>query len=152
MLITSNGWPVPTKVWDFLINTSQDSFLSECRERSDVAFPRHDMRLKMCRVCVVWLCVCVCYVCFHVCMCWLRLFLPRGNEVALGRVRGQSALIPLPVRVSPPWLLAADGSHVSTLWMSALWKGKSQPGKQITERLWGDEPQTSFPIQTPTVG
>lgn len=87
LLITSNGWPVPTKVWDFLINTSQDSFLSECRERSDAAFLRCDTRMRMCPVCVVWLCVCVCAccMCFHVCMCWLRLFLPRGNEVALGR-------------------------------------------------------------------
>lgn len=55
--------------------------------------------------------------------------------MALGGVRGQSALIPLPVSVSPPRLLTADGSHVSALRMSALWKGKSQPGKQIIEGL-----------------
>lgn len=62
----------------------------------------------------------------------------------LGGVRGQSTLIPLPVRVSPPWLLAADGSHVSTLRMSALWKGKSQPGKQITQGLWGQKHPSLF--------
>ena len=116
---------------------------------------RRDMRLRMYRVCVVWLCVCVCVcvTCVSMCVCaGSDSFCQEAMKWHLGGVRGQSSLIPLPVRVSPPWLLAADGSHVSTLRMSALWKGKSQPGKQITEWLRGDEPQTSFPIQTPTVG
>lgn len=62
-------------------------------------------------------------VCMRVCVRvhWMGPFLPRGNEVTLWKsgVRGQAALIPLPVRVSPPRLLAADGSHVSALQMSA---------------------------------
>lgn len=82
---------------------------------------------------------CVVYVmCGCMWMFWLPLFLPKGNEVALGGVRGQSALIPLPVRVCPPQLRTPDGSHVSVLRMSALWKPKSQPGKHNTEGLWGD--------------
>lgn len=96
--------------------------------------------LKMCVICV---CMCV----------YMRVLdptLPRADEVALGgRVTGQSALIPLPVRVSSPWLLTADGSHVSTLRMSARWRGKSQPGKHITEWPWGRLAPNSPSLYTP---
>lgn len=86
------------------------------------------VRQCMCEWCV--------FACVHVCVCaGSDSFRQEAMKWHLGGVRGQSALIPLPVRVSPPRLLAADGSHVSTLWMSALWKGKSQAGKQITEGL-----------------
>lgn len=34
---------MPTKVWDFLINTSQDSFVFECQIRTDAAFMQSDM-------------------------------------------------------------------------------------------------------------
>lgn len=138
-LITSNGWPVPTKVWDIPINTYQDGVVSVLKG----LWCGVDVKLKV----RVYVCVCLCgsavcawcvCVCMRVCAHWIRLFLPRGNEVALGGVRGQSALIPLPVRVSPPRLLTADGSHVSALQMSARWKGKSQPGKHITKWPWGD--------------
>lgn len=65
----------------------------------------------------------------------LKLALPLGNEVALGGegFRGHPALILLPVRTSPPRLLAADGSHVPALRTSARWKENSRPGKHITD-------------------
>lgn len=101
---------------------------------------------------VVWPGVLSVFSCVHACVCaCFDSLCQEAMKWHLGGVRGQSALIPLPVRVSPPWLLAADGSHVSTLWMSALWKGKSgkEKGKQITEGLWGNKPQTLFPHTDP---
>lgn len=132
-----------------------------CANKGLGLFDKHFMKTALCQNveydmmwcfcedgrCVWFGCFCIHYVLLCACMClyWIRLFLRRwGDEVALGGVRGQSALIPLPVRVSPPWLLTADGSHVSTLWMSARWK--AQTGKHITEWLSGDEHQTSFPL------
>lgn len=94
-LITLNGWLVPTKVGYFLINTFCDSFMLQRRTGTNMIDGGSV---------VWWGCVFVNRVCFlHACA-GFRFFLPRGNEVALAEVRGQSALIPLPVSV---YLLAA---------------------------------------------
>lgn len=65
-LITSNGWLVPTKVWGFLINTSQDSFVS------DVVLLWSNMIGWGCvGIRVVWPCMCMLRVfsCVHACVC-----------------------------------------------------------------------------------
>lgn len=150
LLITWNGWLVPTKVWDFLINTLWDCSVSQHQTRSDAVF-----------LCTWWAKdVWVSMWFDHMQYVTVHVTVPSAKRQWSGtwgggvEVRGQSALIPHPVRVSPSRMITADSSSMSVLWMSALWKGKSQPGKQITgsqKGLWGDKPQTSSSIHTPAV-
>lgn len=102
LLITSNGWLVPTKVWGFLINSFCLCFcMNGCGCIWVVRTYMWVLRVS---------------VCVHACPCaGSDSFCQEAVKWHLGGVRGRSALIPLPVRVSPSWLLTADGSHVSTL-------------------------------------
>lgn len=60
-----------------------------------------------------------------------------------GGFRGHPALILLPVRTSPPRLLAADGSHVPALRMSARWK------ENISQITTGRPIHSPHPPRTP---
>lgn len=68
-LITSNGWLVPTKVWDFLINTFRDSSVSECWTGLMWCFCAPLWEVEDVWVATWFGCImCVC-VCIHACVC-----------------------------------------------------------------------------------
>lgn len=102
LLITLNGWLVQTKVGDFSMNVLQNiriRVIKRVRRRASV----HDMPWQMEDVWVsVWFgCVNPCCVCFCECTHVLAQSpsTKRQWSVTIGGVRGQSALIPLPVSV-----------------------------------------------------